>query len=106
MAPRIQILWFEGCPNHVAARATIDDVLRSAGVEAEVESQCISSDDEARAARFAGSPTIRVNGVDIEPGFEDSGDYALSCRVYTTAHGLRGTPEREWLEAALARSQP
>ena len=100
----IQILWFEGCPNHQAAREIVEDVLRTRGIAARVESIRIDDDAEARASHFPGSPTIRVGGDDIEPRFEDPGDYSLSCRVYLTTDGLRGIPERRWFEDALARA--
>ena len=48
-----------------------------------------------------GSPTIRIDGVDVPPGFSDPGDYTPRCRVYWTNAGLRGVPERSWIEAAL-----
>jgi hypothetical protein len=51
--------------------------------------------------RFPGSPTIRVDGRDVDPRFTDPGDYTPHCRVYWTPSGLRGRPEREWIEAAL-----
>ena len=60
-------------------------------------------DDPTVAAshRFPGSPTIRVDGVDIDPGFVDPGDYTPRCRLYQTSEGLRGLPEPAWIEAAL-----
>ena len=57
----------------------------------------------AAAHRFPGSPTIRVDGRDIDPRYEDSGDYTPRCRVFWTADGLRGVPPRAWLEDALRR---
>lgn len=55
----------------------------------------------AERVRFPGSPTIRVNGRDVAPGFVDPGEYAPRCRIYWTSEGARGLPERAWLEAAL-----
>jgi hypothetical protein len=101
---RIEILWFDGCPNHEHARALLQDVLRARGVEQPVDSIDVSDPAIAESVRFPGSPTIRVDGVDIEPGFEDPGDYAIRCRVYRTANGQSGVPEREWIEAALNSS--
>jgi hypothetical protein len=61
-----------------------------------------ASDPEVAAARrFPGSPTIRVDGIDIEPGFADPGDYTPRCRLYRTAAGLRGVPDPAWIEEAL-----
>ncbi len=55
----------------------------------------------AEGVHFPSSPTIRVNGQDVAPGFVDPGDYAPRCRSYWTTEGARGLPERAWLEAAL-----
>ncbi|HEX5466047.1 MAG TPA: hypothetical protein VFW92_05150 [Candidatus Limnocylindrales bacterium] len=55
----------------------------------------------AAAYRFPGSPTIRIDGRDVDPSFSDPGDYTPRCRLYRTAAGLRGLPERAWLVAAL-----
>ena len=51
--------------------------------------------------RFPGSPTIRINGQDIEPGFKDPGDYSPRCRLYTTQAGVGSLPERRWIEDAI-----
>ena len=55
----------------------------------------------AAELRFPGSPTIRVDGRDIAPGFEDPCDWTPRCRVYLTPDGLRGVPPRAWIVAAL-----
>ena len=97
----IEFLWFEDCPNHVAARAMLMDVLRERNVDAPVRDIDASDPKVAERVHFPGSPTIRVNGVDVMPGFVDRGDYTPACRVYHTAAGLRGVPERSWVEAAI-----
>ena len=97
----IEFLWFEDCPNHVAARAMLMDVLRERGVNEPVRDIDASDPATARRVRFPGSPTIRVNGVDMMPGFVDWGEYTPGCRIYYTSSGLRGVPERSWVEAAI-----
>jgi hypothetical protein len=65
-----------------------------------------ASDPEVAAAhRFPGSPTIRVDGIDIDPSFVDPGDYTPRCRLFRTAEGLRGVRSREWIENALTGAQ-
>lgn len=103
---RIQLLWFDGCPNHIDTRSLLKGVLSDRGIDRDIEDIDASDPATANALRFAGSPTIRVDGRDIEPGFIDPGDYAPRCRVYRTAAGLRGVPERAWIEAALDAAQP
>lgn len=101
----IQFQYFDDCPNHDDARAMLDEVLSSRRVEVDVD-VVNAGDDPALAERirFGGSPTIRIDGDDIEPGFVDGGDYTLRCRVYPTSEGLRGMPERGWIEAAVDRA--
>ncbi len=102
----IELLWFDGCPNHERALALLEEVLRARGIHQPVSSVQVVDAAVAESMRFPGSPTIRIDGVDIEPGFEDPGDYALRCRVYHTSEGPRGVPERAWIEAALDPGGP
>ena len=68
----------------------------------------IDATDPATAAslRFPGSPTIRVNGRDVEPSYVDPTDYTPRCRLYRTPAGLRGVPERSWIADALSLARP
>ena len=101
MTHRVEFLWFSDCPNHTTTRellaATIDRVAPGTPVDD------IDATAPAMAAtmRFPGSPTIRVDGLDIEPGFADPGDYTPRCRLYRTPAGLRGVPDPAWIEDAL-----
>ncbi len=103
---RVEFLWFAGCPNHEVARALLDQVIAEVAPGTAVEDIDASDPAVAQAVRFAGSPTIRVDGQDVDPSFADPGDYTPRCRVYWTADGPRGTPPREWIEAALRRASP
>jgi hypothetical protein len=98
---RIEFLWFDDCPNHDDARALLDAVLEERGLDVSVESVNVPDLATGERMLFPGSPTIRVNGVDVDPGYVDEGDYTPRCRVYATSEGLRGVPERGWIEAAI-----
>lgn len=100
---RVQFLWFDGCPGHVPARALLDEVIADVAPGTPVEAINASDPTVALTSQFPGSPTIRVDGMDVDPGFEDQGDYSPRCRLYRTPEGLRGVPPREWIEAALRR---
>lgn len=99
---QIEVLWFEGCPNHEGARALLDEVLTERGVQATIEQIEVPDLATGERLKFPGSPTIRVDGVDVEPGYVDGGDYTPRCRVYPTSAGLRGVPEKAWIEQAVA----
>ena len=45
---------------------------------------------------------LEINGVDVEPQWEPCADCTPRCRLYLTADGLRGLPERRWIADALA----
>lgn len=98
---RIELLWFDGCPNHEAARRDVEGVLASRGIDAAAIQSVRVDEASAEELRFPGSPTIRIDGRDVEPAFRDAGSYALSCRVYQTPSGLRGRPPIEWIERAI-----
>jgi hypothetical protein len=59
----------------------------------------------AEQARFLGSPTIRVDGRDVEPDADRCVEYLCSCRLYQGEHSLRGLPEESWLRQALQDAQ-
>ena len=99
----VDFLWFDGCPNHELARRLLSDVIEAIAPGTPVVEVDASDPAVAAAHRFPGSPTIRVDGRDIDPRYEDSGDYTPRCRVFWTADGLRGVPPRAWLEDALRR---
>jgi hypothetical protein len=102
--PRVEILYFEGCPNHEAARALVDRIAAELRIEPQIDLVEVSDLAAARALRFLGSPTVRVNGRDVEGGTEKRDDFVLSCRVYQTEHGLGGQPAEAAVRKALARA--
>ncbi len=101
MSRRVELLWFSDCPNHPVARQMLADAIERLAPGTRIEEIDASEPEVAAAQRFPGSPTIRVDGIDIEPGFADPGDYTPRCRLYRTAAGLGGVPDPAWIEEAL-----
>lgn len=94
---RIELLYFEGCPNW----KTADERLRAVTAERslEVVHRLVSTPEEAEATQFRGSPTILVDGRDpFATGDEPVG---LSCRIYQTPDGPAGSPTTAQLEEIL-----
>jgi hypothetical protein len=98
---RIEVLYFDGCPNHEALVPRLRETLARTGVSAGIDLRRIADDEAAQRERFLGSPTVRINGRDIEPDAERRADYGLKCRLYRGPTGLSGQPEEELLQAAL-----
>lgn len=94
---RVEILCFDGCPNVQPTIDRVRSVAARLGVEIELRSVRVESPDHAVRERFLGSPTVRVNGIDVDPSARDRSDFGLSCRVY----GNAGIPTEEMLTAAL-----
>lgn len=101
----IEILYFDGCPNHERVLEHLPQLLEREQIAARVDLLNISTEDQAEHERFLGSPTVRVNGRDIDPGAGNRTDFGLKCRIYQTTAGLSGTPPDEWLLAALRDAQ-
>ncbi len=76
-------------------------LLAKVGAHAVLTEREVASDEAAETERFLGSPTVRVDGVDVEPGATLPHTFGLSCRLYRTTDGLRGTPPDEWILARL-----
>jgi hypothetical protein len=100
-SPLVEILYFDGCPNHEAARAMVDRVSSELGLEPELRLVNVTDEEVAQRLHFLGSPTVRVRGRDIDPGAAEREDYVLSCRVYRTDSGFSGQPDERWLRDAL-----
>ena len=98
----IEVLYFDGCPNHASALAQVERLVDELGVEAKIEPVRVESIEDAERKRFLGSPTIRVDGRDVEPGADERTDYALACRVYRTGAGETGEPDEFWIRSALS----
>ncbi len=98
----VEILTFAACPNAAAARDLVTRVLSATQLDAEVREVEVEDADDALRLRFLGSPTIRADGNDIEPGAGERTQYVYACRVYRTASGTTGVPDEAWLRDALA----
>ena len=100
----IELLYFDGCPNHEALLPHLEQLLHAARITANIRLRRIADDTAAQRERFLGSPTVRVGGRDVEPGAAEREDFGLKCRLYRTPAGLRGSPLDEWVLDALAHT--
>jgi len=101
---RVEVLYFDGCPSHERVLPRLRELLAEGGASEQVELRCVESLEAAEAERFLGSPTVRVDGADVEPGADGRSDFGLKCRLFRTSQGVSSTPPDEWLRAALAQA--
>jgi hypothetical protein len=98
---RIEFLYWEGCPSSPEAKALLEEVLKARAIDASVEMREVQTQEEAESLGFPGSPTIRIDGRDVDPA-GSNGRPALNCRIYYLPDGrVSPVPTREQLEAAL-----
>lgn len=96
----IEFLYWEGCPSHEEALARLRTVLREEGVDVPIDVIHVATDAEASARRFLGSPSIRIDGRDIQPPGENR--IGLSCRIYHTDDGrISPLPTAEMIRRAV-----
>jgi hypothetical protein len=104
-SPVVEVLYFDGCPNHEPSVALVERVAKELGLQPEIRLVNVTNAAAAARLRFLGSPTVRVDGRDIEPGAEQRSDFVLSCRVFRTECGFSGEPDERWVRDALLRER-
>ena len=98
---QVSFLFYENCPSHELALERLRRVLAEEGIDTDVEVVEVESEEQARQLRFIGSPTIRLNGQDIDPPPPDS-HYALTCRAYRLEDGrISPLPSRDTIRRAV-----
>jgi hypothetical protein len=102
--PVIEVLYVQHCPHHPGTLALIERVRAELGLDAELRTTLIVDQAAAEQARFPGSPTVRVDGRDVEPGAEPATEYTVACRLYRLEHRFAGQPEERWVREALLRA--
>jgi len=98
---KIEVLYFDGCPHYKPAVDLVLDVLKEEQVSAQVAEVNVGDPETAKATAFLGSPSIRVEGLDVEPEARAVRDYGISCRTYMTNGRIEGLPSRELIRSAI-----
>ena len=99
--PKLELLWWEGCPSADRAREALRAVADELGLQdVDVRMVEVRTEEQAAEAGFVGSPTIHIDGRDPLPAAgEPTG---LTCRVYRRRDGrISPTPDPDDLRAAL-----
>lgn len=91
----IELLYFDGCPSWQEALENLRQVIEKEDLPYRVRLIEITTPQQAQEERFLGSPSFRINGMDLWP--ETRTRYNMSCRVYKTNQGMRGSPTYEMI---------
>jgi hypothetical protein len=98
---KIEVLYVCNCPNHAVALDRLRKVLSTEGFQKHVNEVLVKDGEMAQSLKFPGSPTIRINGQDVEPQEEKAGAFGLMCRLYPDGSGA---PSQQKLRAAIEKA--
>lgn len=97
---RVEVLFVPGCPNYEPALERLKKVLISEGLNVDVHGVSVNTGEDAIALMFSGSPTIRIDGKDVEPS--DIQAPGLTCRLYANRTGV---PSEETVRLAVSKAK-
>jgi protein-disulfide isomerase len=99
---KIEVLYVPNCPNHALALERLREILPAESFQKNVREVLVKDPEMAQSLRFPGSPTIRINGKDVEPKSEKAVTFGLMCRLYSDGSGA---PSRKRLRAAIEQAR-
>jgi len=123
MITKVQLLYILDCSWCVQTKKLIKESLEELGVEAEVEEILIDTGEKAGKYRFVGSPTVRINGQDIQEEVskgqclpceeiaeytEDATEFVkqecrCGCRIYFYKGKQHPYPPKEMIKEAIKK---
>lgn len=100
---KIDVLYFESCPVWQRTARDVRRILAEAHLEADAEVRLVTvaTEEDAQRLRFLGSPTVRVDDVDVDPEGGGATTFGLQCRVYEHNGRLQPSPPGAWIRTAL-----
>ena len=102
----IELLFSDGCPFAEYAEKNLTEVLFEEEMIPEIRKVQITSCEDALHHKFLGSPTIRINGMDIEPHAREWDEYGVKCRYYLShCGGMVNWPTKELIRTAIGEAR-
>lgn len=101
----VEVLYFAGCPNHPPTVGRVLEALRLEGMSAEVFEVEVTDAATARVTGFLGSPSVRIDGQDVETAARSARTFGLTCRTYVEDDCRVGVPPIEWIRAAMREAR-
>ena len=100
----VEVFYIDSCPNHQPTVDRVNEVLEEMGLTADVMDIRVADSGSAVATRFLGSPTVHVNGIDVEPSARTANQFGVMCRTYLDESQRQGVPSTELIRQALLES--
>jgi hypothetical protein len=100
----IRVLTFEGCPNCDATATLVQQVVSELGLDVTVDHVQVQDESDAEAKGFFGSPSVQIDGRDIEPE-RHGGVPTFGCRLYVHEGRRSGVPPKELIAGAIQKAR-
>ena len=98
---KVELFYLEGCPNVPPTMDRLRQVLQGCGLLLSIIEIHVDDEDTDKL-HFLGSPSIRIDGVDIEPSARQRADFGIICRTY---QGGGGVPSEDLIRSAIAEAE-
>ena len=95
---KIEVLYIDGCPHFPATVDAVKNSLGQFGLNCPIIEMSVTDQEMAMRIGFLGSPTVRINGLDIEPSARSRSDFGIMCRTYD---GSSGVPSEDLIRSAI-----
>jgi hypothetical protein len=96
---RVELLYAEDDPASMPARQNLVEVLTEDAFETPIQMVAVGSDEDAALLEMRGTPTIRIDGSDIDPDW--TGPVGLAPRDY----GEGPVPPKDLIRRAVERAR-
>ncbi len=102
---KVELLYIADCPNYRETARILMEALSEYGLRDDLSEIEVTDSAQADALEFIGSPSIRIEGQDIESDIEPIAPVqhhdGLSCRTYLLDGKLTGIPPLEMIRKAI-----
>lgn len=103
---RIEIFGARNAPQLEDTRVLVDEAVAESGAgDAEVVVVAVDGPEDARAKKSFGTPTVRVNGLDVEYAEREPEEYSAGGRYYATPEGWKPQPSKGMIVRAIAAAR-
>lgn len=102
---KIEVLYIADCPNHQQVVERVREVISAAGIHDTIAEMEVRNGADAEKWQFIGSPTVRINGVDVEPEARAVRHFGLGCRSYSENGQRSGAPSAQLIWRAVQEAQ-